>query len=113
VALLALSDLWADFFKDRRVVRLLEVRMKHERVRAGLLQGIVQLPSSVGGIDIHENSANRGRGELSQDPLFAVAPQNSHSISIADAQRQQALRCVPDFAVKLCVGQPDTLVTDH
>ena len=109
----ALSDFGTDLLKHRRVVRVLEVRLKQKRMCAGLLQRIGQFPSPVGGIDIDENGPDCRRRELKQNPLFAVESPDPYSISLADTQGQQPFRSLADSAVKLRIGQPDVLVTHY
>ena len=94
-------------------MRVFEVRLKHQSMRAGLLQRVSQFPGPISGIDIDEDGANCSGGELSQDPFFTIERPDPNPVSFADAQRQQPFGGLPDLVVKLSISQPRTLVADH
>ena len=94
-----------------RVVRGLEPRRGHQPRAAGLLERVLHLVEPVARVDVDEDRAQLGRGELGDRPLRAVRRPDPDALALLDAERDQRAGAAVDLGLELAVGVAQVLVT--
>ena len=72
----------------------------------GLLQQVGQLVGAVGGVDVDQDGADLGGGELGQHPLGVVGGPDADVLAFLDADGHQAAGDALHLGVELAVGEP-------
>ena len=67
---------------------------------------IGQFVGAVGGIDVDQDGADLGGGELGEHPLGVVGGPDADVLALCDADGHQAARDALDLGVELPVGEP-------
>ena len=63
------------------VVLSLETVRGHEALEADLVEAVLQLRCLVGGVDVDQDQARLGRGELGQVPLVGVGTPDTNPVT--------------------------------
>src|SRR5262249_37510182 len=82
-------QLWANLSKKFEVIRRFEVVRQKEGGDVGLIEDIGGFLCAIGRIDIHQDRADRCRGELQDDPLRPVRRPDADVIAVLNAERDQ------------------------
>jgi hypothetical protein len=78
-----------------------------------LCQGVFEFVGAIRGIDVHENPADFGSRELSNDPFKAVGCPDSHAISLLNSKAQEGTCELLGRVPKFCVREAAVLVATH
>ena len=90
-------QLWAEAHHHLRVVGRAEAGGEDERRAARLIQRVLQLMQAVRGVDVDQNRANLGRGELGDRPFSAVGRPDADAVALLHAKRHQSTRAAVDL----------------
>ena len=75
--------------QHRQVVRALELRGRHQRLQAGLVDGVIEFRDAVGRVDVHQDHAQpRGR-QHRDEPLGAVGRPDAEPVALHEPQPVQ------------------------
>ena len=72
----------------------------------GLLQKVGQFVGAVGGVDVDQDGADLGGGELGEYPLGVVGGPDAHVLSLSDPDGHEAAGDAFHLGVELAVGEP-------
>ena len=102
--------LGADLIDHADIIGRLEPVDEEQGLRFGLPEHVVELVGPVGGVDVDQDDAALGRGELDDDPLGDVGGPDGDPVALLVAQAQQALSGPVNLFLQLCPGVAQTLV---
>ena len=77
------------------------------------VQRVLQLPRTVGGVDVDEHRAEARGGVLGQNPLQPVGGPDTDTIPLPEAQREQTGRKGFHLPVEVVVAQGSALLRQH
>jgi len=101
---LSLPGLRADLKEHLDVVGALEVVHEQQSLGLGLAEGILELMSTIGGIDIDHDYARLGRGKLGDDPFGKVCGPDGQAVALPEAQSHEALGGAVQLFLQLAIG---------
>ncbi|KPQ27789.1 MAG: hypothetical protein HLUCCX14_13620 [Marinobacter excellens HL-55] len=82
----------------------------HQGGDASQVEGVLQLVYAVGRVDVHQDGADFGGGELGNGPLVTVGRPDAHPVAAFDADGQEGTGGFVDLVDKLFVGPAYVLV---
>ena len=100
----------AERLHHRGVVGGAEVGREDERHTARLVERIFEFVQPVGGIDVDEDGADFGGGELGDRPFGAVGRPDADAVAFGDADGEQATRRAIHLVAELRPGVAQSLV---
>ncbi len=71
------------------IVRRLETLGENERLAAHLVERVFELGNAIGRIDVHQNEAGLGGGELGEHPFAVVGRPDANALAGIKPERQQ------------------------
>ena len=77
-----------------------------------MLKGVLKLHRAVSGVEVHQDGADFGYGELRNHPLGVVGGPDSHPLALLDAQTQKSPRSALDLAQEFVIRVTLILVTN-
>ncbi len=95
------------------IVRGLEALGEDERLAADFVQRIFELGDAIGRIDVDEDEARFGGGELGEHPFAVVGRPDADAVAGLEPERQQPGSEPVDLLVQFAVAQPHFLVPHH
>ena len=95
------------------IVAGLETRHRHQHLAGHFVQGVFQFGYAVSGIDVDQNQANLGGGELHQQPLRVVVRPDTDALARLQAQPQQSAGKLMAGGLQFAVGVAQVLVGAH
>ena len=110
---LAVAELGREVGDHLEVVAGLERRRQHQRTAADLVERVFEFGAAIGGVDIHQNQAGLGGGELGQRPLHVVLRPDADALARRQAEAHQPAGERVDAALQLRVGEAHVLVAHH
>ncbi|OIQ64559.1 hypothetical protein GALL_538910 [mine drainage metagenome] len=99
--------------QHRQVVAGLERGHRHQRLAADLVQRVFDLGGAIRRIDVDQDDADLGGGQLHQHPFDAVMRPDAHAVALLQAAAQHGARQPVDLALEFGVAQPAVLVARH
>ena len=90
----------------RHVVGSAEAADEDQRGELGLLEQVGQLVGAVGRVDVDQDGADLGGGELGQHPLGVVGGPDADVLAFLDADGHQAAGDALDLGVEPAIGEP-------
>ena len=104
------GELGGELAQHGKIVAGLEAAGRHQRPAADLVQRVVQLVGAVGRVDVDQDQAGLGGGELGDHPLGIVGRPDADPVAGLEAQRQEPGGEGVDLGVQLGVGPADRLL---
>ena len=104
------GELGGELAQHGKIVAGLEAAGGHQRPAADLVQRVVQLVGAVGRVDVDQDQAGLGGGELGDHPLGIVGRPDADPVAGLEAQRQEPGGEGVDLGVQLGVGPADRLL---
>ena len=95
------------------IARRLEGFRRDKRPAPDGIQRVFELERPVGGVDIDQDRAEAGGGELGQDPFEPVGRPDADTVALAEAEREQPGGERVHLPVELLIGQRPALLRQH
>ncbi|MNV11323.1 hypothetical protein D3C71_1018840 [compost metagenome] len=95
----------AQLAQHAQVVAGLELRHRHQRLAADLVERVLELRGAVGGVDVHEDQADLGGGDLHQHPGHVVVRPDAHAVAGHEPQAQQRAGQLVRRGLQFAVGE--------
>ena len=84
-----------------------------EQAHPGLIEGVLELVSPVGRVDVDEDGPDAGGRVLGDDPLVPVGRPHPDPVPLLDAHRHQPAGHLGHLVPELLVGHAYALVAHH
>ena len=112
-ARLAMLKFGREFAQHVDIARRLEGFRRDDCPASDRIQRVFELERPVGGIDVDQDRAEAGGGELRQDPFEPVGRPDADAVALAEPERQEpGGKCV-HLPVELLIGQRPALLRQH
>ena len=106
-----MAKLGRELAQHADIVRRLELLGENERFAADFVERVFELGNAIGRIDIDQDQAGFGGGELREHPFAGVGRPDADAVAGLEAERQQSGGEPINFPLQLGISQPHFLMT--